>query len=364
MSNNQPPDDHFKVPSLPATISDKRVPPLNYQPPTNSCNPFQIFVLDEIKEGYLIATHHLPTTKSYVVFGRLPLCDFSMDHPSISRYHAVLQFTTDHPLPSIMDLGSSHRTFINKIELKEPKVLKKGDQIRFGASSRVWVFGDLNEEKEEDDLNNEDPAKHPEGTNVVDNGEEEDDDFYDQTKPNPDQSRYQTGSGQIETAETLKEKLLQVNNDISDTKQKLDQLLKQPDVANNKQDNVDDELDIFMSELKQSELFKSKLQLQEELEQLDRARERLQILVEIAQPNDQEEEKRKPQKRATALGAVVIQEKRQKTAIITPRKQEDFSKYAAKFSSEEGEDEREVDWQPPTDQSGDGKTSLNDKYRY
>lgn len=52
--------------------------------------------------------------KAYYVFGRQPTSDVLLDHPSISRHHAVIQFTADPKKVFIYDLGSTHGTFVNK----------------------------------------------------------------------------------------------------------------------------------------------------------------------------------------------------------------------------------------------------------
>ena len=99
------------------------------------------------------------------VFGRLPVCDVALDHPSISRYHAILQYrptdatttTADdeggerNPLPSsgtneagfyVYDLNSTHGSFLNKSKLR-PRVyyrVRVGQMVRFGGSSRLFVL--------------------------------------------------------------------------------------------------------------------------------------------------------------------------------------------------------------------------------
>ncbi|KAJ1898052.1 hypothetical protein LPJ66_002986, partial [Kickxella alabastrina] len=134
--------DGFKVPSLPATTKAlPAAPPLPYTPPSNAIRPTHDYIVEVIKDGALLESHKLNMAQTHFTFGRLPTCDFPMDHVSVSRYHAVLQFTTDEVV--ICDLGSSHGTFVNKqrVDKREPRRVEVGDQIRFGASSRVWVFG-------------------------------------------------------------------------------------------------------------------------------------------------------------------------------------------------------------------------------
>lgn len=91
--------------------------------------------------------------------GRLPVCDIPQEHASLSRYHAVIQFSSDGPLfliflsfsslslfpcsgaPFLYDLGSTHGTFLNKRQLQPRSFLRlfSSDSIRFGASQRLFV---------------------------------------------------------------------------------------------------------------------------------------------------------------------------------------------------------------------------------
>ena len=50
----------------------------------------QDYSLEIIKSG--VSLDALKLTKSFLVFGRLPECDVPMEHPSLSRYHAILQY--------------------------------------------------------------------------------------------------------------------------------------------------------------------------------------------------------------------------------------------------------------------------------
>lgn len=79
--------------------------------------------------------------KGAYMFGRIDMCDFVLEHPTISRFHAVLQFKKDGEA-FLYDLGSTHGTFINKGQVKAKNYTKVnvGDVIRFGLSSRLYIF--------------------------------------------------------------------------------------------------------------------------------------------------------------------------------------------------------------------------------
>ncbi|KAI3414516.1 FHA domain-containing protein [Psidium guajava] len=75
------------------------------------------------------------------MFGRVDLCDFVLEHPTVSRFHAVLQFNGEGD-SYIFDIGSTHGTFVNKDQVKKKVYvdLHVGDVIRFGQSSRLYIF--------------------------------------------------------------------------------------------------------------------------------------------------------------------------------------------------------------------------------
>ena len=75
--------------------------------------------METMKGGQIIGQQDLES--SCVRFGRAPGCDVVLEHPSISRLHAVIQFRAADGLPSLYDAGSVHGTFVNKKRVK-PKV--------------------------------------------------------------------------------------------------------------------------------------------------------------------------------------------------------------------------------------------------
>ena len=111
-----------------------------------------------IKNGIVIREISI-NKKPFHVFGRLPGCDVVLDHPSVSRYHAVLQCrptsdgkdTQDTTLFStnpteaglyVYDLGSTHGTFLNKSRV-QPRCyyrMRVGQMVRLGGSSRLFVL--------------------------------------------------------------------------------------------------------------------------------------------------------------------------------------------------------------------------------
>lgn len=150
----------FKVPNAvqkdivtgePAPVLEKKekVPELKYKEPWWSTKPAvgDKFSLEVLKNGCIISTLNL-TEKPYHVFGRLPSCDVVLEHPSISRYHALVQYRGetdgDRTLSGfyLYDLGSTHGTAVNKskIKVKTYYRLKVGYVIKFGGSSRLFIL--------------------------------------------------------------------------------------------------------------------------------------------------------------------------------------------------------------------------------
>ncbi|KAJ3301121.1 Kanadaptin [Kappamyces sp. JEL0829] len=123
------------------------VPPLSYREPEWAAPPTQPYFFEIIKEGVLLGKSGI-IEDSKVVAGRLPVCDIEIEHPSASRYHAVIQFkenSTSIGLTQavfIYDLASAHGTFVNKSQIEPHKYIRLaiGDTIRFGASSRLYLF--------------------------------------------------------------------------------------------------------------------------------------------------------------------------------------------------------------------------------
>lgn len=115
-------------------------PKLNYIVPewSSTLNPGSYF--EVLRNGTHIDTIKFPT-KDYLVCGRLPICDIELEHSSISRYHVIIQ-SNGEGNTFLFDLGSAHGTRVNKelIESKNFIKLKSGDQIRFGESSRIYIF--------------------------------------------------------------------------------------------------------------------------------------------------------------------------------------------------------------------------------
>lgn len=147
-STNSEASEHIeKVSGGPA--SDKDVELASKQPqsvavpytiPSWSGAPSHRFYLEVLKDGCIIDQFDVYEKGAYM-FGRVDLCDFVLEHPTISRFHAVLQFRSNgHAY--LYDLGSTHGSFINKNQVKKRVFvdLHVGDVIRFGFSSRLYIF--------------------------------------------------------------------------------------------------------------------------------------------------------------------------------------------------------------------------------
>ena len=139
----------LNVPNAHKKPSKPQVPALNladyYTEPMWGGVATKPYSLEVIKNGSVIDRIEL-NKKSFYVFGRLASCDVFMEHPSLSRYHAILQHcpvdTQKHEEGLYLyDLESSHGTYVNKNRLK-PRVyyrVKVGYMIKFAGSSRLYI---------------------------------------------------------------------------------------------------------------------------------------------------------------------------------------------------------------------------------
>ncbi len=165
-------NDTSDEPSSPSQASNVPVeskepltqPPLPYTEPHWSGTPTEAFSLTVIKNGTVIQEISI-TEKAYLVFGRLPVCSVPLEHPSISRYHAILKcrptssesdykgtsfidkvtlFSTNPKEAGfyVYDLGSTHGTYLNKTRIQSRCYyrVRVGQMIKFGGSSRLFVL--------------------------------------------------------------------------------------------------------------------------------------------------------------------------------------------------------------------------------
>ncbi|KAL3629489.1 hypothetical protein CASFOL_026711 [Castilleja foliolosa] len=111
-----------------------------YEIPPWSGPPGHHFSFEVLKDGAIVDQFDVNKKGAYM-FGRVDLCDFVLDHPTISRFHAVLQYKSNGGV-YLFDLGSTHGTSINKSQVKKRVYvdLRVGDVIRFGQSTRLYIF--------------------------------------------------------------------------------------------------------------------------------------------------------------------------------------------------------------------------------
>uniref|UniRef100_A0AAY4AFS1 FHA domain-containing protein n=1 Tax=Denticeps clupeoides TaxID=299321 RepID=A0AAY4AFS1_9TELE len=141
----------------------KAGPPLPYSEPPWGGPPGPRYELEILKSGRIVDKVPLGQRGHFVV-GRLPVCDVSLEHPSISRYHAVLQFRAFGGGEGVVgeevgfyayDLGSTHGTTVNKNKIP-PKTyvrLKVGHVLKFGGSTRLFILqGPESDEEAESEL--------------------------------------------------------------------------------------------------------------------------------------------------------------------------------------------------------------------
>ena len=122
------------------------LPDFTYKEPTWGGIPTKKYSVTVLKDGVVKDTVILEG-KSFFTFGRLDDCDVTTEHPSCSRYHAVLQYCIiEKDIRKegyyLYDMGSTHGTCLNKekIKAKVYSRVRVGYQMKFGGSSRIYIM--------------------------------------------------------------------------------------------------------------------------------------------------------------------------------------------------------------------------------
>ena len=87
-------------------------------------------------------------SKNRISIGRSKSSVIIINHPSVSKDHAIIEFDSDL-VPSIKDLNSSNGTYVNGQKLQTfPQNLKTNDKISFGKDPTEYIFESFNQENE------------------------------------------------------------------------------------------------------------------------------------------------------------------------------------------------------------------------
>lgn len=111
------------------------------------------WTLEVLKNGVPVSTVPLHEKARCVVGRQDDVCDLVLEHPSISRAHAVMQHGADGRV-WMCDLGSTHGTKINKRKLAGMSFeqMRPGDVMKFGESTRLFiVHGPVNQQPQEEE---------------------------------------------------------------------------------------------------------------------------------------------------------------------------------------------------------------------
>ncbi|XP_050434532.1 nuclear inhibitor of protein phosphatase 1 [Adelges cooleyi] len=98
--------------------------------------------LDVLKGDKLIQKLMLDQKKCYLFGRNAQMSDFCIDHQSCSRVHAAFVYHKHLNRAFLVDLGSTHGTYIGsiRIESHKPTQLPINSQFHFGASTRTYII--------------------------------------------------------------------------------------------------------------------------------------------------------------------------------------------------------------------------------
>ncbi|CAF1000741.1 unnamed protein product [Rotaria sordida] len=121
-----------------------------YKEPLEARIPERHWRLSVSKDGEDLPTYRIYRQSKYI-FGRdKDQCDIRLHHPSCSNIHAILQYRLRgdsherHIYPYLIDLGSSHGTYLNRRRIDSNRYykLEENDVVQFGESSKEFILMD------------------------------------------------------------------------------------------------------------------------------------------------------------------------------------------------------------------------------
>lgn len=116
---------------------------IKYNEPEDARKPTNHWRLYAFKGNQTLPILHIHRQSGFLIGRDRNIADIPMDHPSISKQHAVLQyrFVRGEVRLYIIDLESVNGTYLNnnRIEARRYYELLEKDVIKFGFSSREYV---------------------------------------------------------------------------------------------------------------------------------------------------------------------------------------------------------------------------------
>lgn len=135
---------------LSGALAQEEVGELKFREPPEARAPNTQWRFYVFKNDEAIETLHISKQSAYLFGRNKELADIPLLHPSASGQHAVLQYRAlpgkeDGRLrckPYLMDLESTNGSFINGVQIDPARYyeLRKGDVLKFGASTREYVL--------------------------------------------------------------------------------------------------------------------------------------------------------------------------------------------------------------------------------
>ncbi|KAJ4456655.1 putative Smad nuclear-interacting protein 1 [Paratrimastix pyriformis] len=122
------------------------VKPPEYLPPPDAAPPSRPWRLLVFKRSTQLESHLLGTDRSFFFLGRCPdLVDVTLEHPSASKVHAVIQFRrveSGDVRPFLLDLGSTNGTQLDgaAIPAQQHVAVTNKSVFKFGMSMREYVL--------------------------------------------------------------------------------------------------------------------------------------------------------------------------------------------------------------------------------
>ncbi|KAF6024164.1 PPP1R8 [Bugula neritina] len=114
----------------------------NFEVPNWAGKPPVGLHLDVTKDGKLVQKLMSDQKKCYFFGRNKELVDFHVPHDSCSRVHSAMIWHKHLNRPFLIDLGSTHGTWIGRMRLesKKPTQVPSDSEFHFGASTRRYII--------------------------------------------------------------------------------------------------------------------------------------------------------------------------------------------------------------------------------